>query len=108
MSQVDTMKSLHGWNDTTITHFNDLAVWGEQIVLSIRYGDWIGSTTRNKQELGALLEAGDSRLHSCLSHGDGSRPVADTVGTEKGSRAISNLPCIFAIGLRNSKEAGTG
>jgi hypothetical protein len=41
MSQVDTMKKLQGWTDTTITHFSDLGVWGEQIVLSIRYGDWI-------------------------------------------------------------------
>lgn len=41
MGQVDTMKKLQGWTDTTITHFSDLGVWGEQILLSIRYGDWI-------------------------------------------------------------------
>jgi hypothetical protein len=40
MGQVDTMKKLQGWNDTTITHFRNLAVYGEQILLSIRYGDW--------------------------------------------------------------------
>jgi hypothetical protein len=40
MGQVDTMKRLQGWTDVTVTHFNDLAVYGEQILLSIRYGDW--------------------------------------------------------------------
>jgi hypothetical protein len=42
MAQVDTMKSLQGWSDVTVTHFRDLAVYGEQILLSVRYGDWIG------------------------------------------------------------------
>ena len=40
MGQVDTMKKLQGWTDTTITHFRNLAVYGEQILLSVRYGDW--------------------------------------------------------------------
>jgi len=42
MGQVDTMKKLQGWTDTSITHFRNLAVYGEQILLSARYGDWIG------------------------------------------------------------------
>jgi hypothetical protein len=41
MPQVDTMKTLQGWTDVTITHFRDLGVYGEQILLSVRYGDWI-------------------------------------------------------------------
>jgi hypothetical protein len=41
MPQADTMKTLQGWSDVTITHFRDLGVYGEQILLSIRYGDWI-------------------------------------------------------------------
>src|SRR5262249_53172535 len=41
MPQVDTMKTLQGWSDMTVTHFRDLGVYGEQILLSIRYGDWI-------------------------------------------------------------------
>jgi hypothetical protein len=47
MGQVDTMKRLQGWTDVTVTHFNDLAVYGEQILLSIRYGDW---SVANDQE----------------------------------------------------------
>ena len=41
MPQVDAMKTLQGWTDTSVTHFNFLAVHGEQLLLSIRYGDWI-------------------------------------------------------------------
>lgn len=40
MGQVDSLKRLQGWPDTPVTHFHDLAVHGEQILLSIRYGDW--------------------------------------------------------------------
>jgi len=44
MPQVDTMKTLQGWSDVTITHFRDLGVYGEQVLLSVRYGDWIDVT----------------------------------------------------------------
>lgn len=40
MGQVDTMKRLQGWTDVTVTHFNELAIFGEQILLSARYGNW--------------------------------------------------------------------
>ena len=41
MGQVDAMKRLQGWTDVSVTHFRDLAVYGEQILLSIRYEIWI-------------------------------------------------------------------
>jgi hypothetical protein len=41
MGAVDSMKKLQGWTDTTVTHFHELAVTGERILLSIRYGDWV-------------------------------------------------------------------
>jgi hypothetical protein len=40
MDRVDAMKSLQGWTDISIDHFNRLAVFGEQILLSIRFGAW--------------------------------------------------------------------
>jgi hypothetical protein len=40
MGAVDAMKRLQGWGDTSITYFHELAVTGERILLSIRYGDW--------------------------------------------------------------------
>ena len=40
MDRVDTMKQLQGWGDSSVTHFRDLAVFGERLLLSIRYGNW--------------------------------------------------------------------
>jgi hypothetical protein len=40
MGQVDAMKRLMGWTDVSIIHFNRLAVYGERILLSIRFGHW--------------------------------------------------------------------
>jgi hypothetical protein len=40
MDRVDTVKSMFDWTDTSITHFRDLGVYGEQILLSVRYGNW--------------------------------------------------------------------
>ncbi len=40
MGAVDAMKKLQGWTDTTVSHFHELAVDGERILLSIRFGDW--------------------------------------------------------------------
>jgi hypothetical protein len=47
MPQVDMMKSLQGWTDVTVTHFRDLGVYGEQLLLSVRYGDWINVNDEN-------------------------------------------------------------
>ncbi len=48
MPQVDTMKTLQGWSDVTITHFRDLGAYGEQILLSVRYGDWMDVNDENR------------------------------------------------------------
>ena len=48
MSVVDALKRLLGMSDTPVTHFYDLAVNGEQILLSIRYGDWSVSTNEDE------------------------------------------------------------
>ncbi len=40
MGTVDAMKRLQGWTNTSVTHFHDLATHGEQLILSIRHGNW--------------------------------------------------------------------
>jgi hypothetical protein len=40
MSRVDAMRRLQGWGDVSIQHYRDLATFGEQVLLSIRFGDW--------------------------------------------------------------------
>ena len=40
MDHVDGMKRLQGWSDVTVNYFHDLARFGEQLLLSLRYGSW--------------------------------------------------------------------
>ena len=40
MDRVDTMKTIQGWSDASVTHFYDLAFHGEQLLLSVRHGRW--------------------------------------------------------------------
>ena len=40
MGAVDAMKRLQGWSDTNVIHFNELARFGERILLSIRHVTW--------------------------------------------------------------------
>lgn len=40
MDRVDTMKKLQGWTNVSIMNFHRLADFGEQLLLSIRYGSW--------------------------------------------------------------------
>jgi hypothetical protein len=40
MDRVDTVKTLKGWSGTSCLHFHDLAVYGEQLLLSIRWHYW--------------------------------------------------------------------
>ena len=40
MGQVDTLKRLQSWSEMSVTDFHELAVFGEQILLSIRWHSW--------------------------------------------------------------------
>ncbi|MBO9702380.1 MAG: hypothetical protein J7604_19375 [Sporocytophaga sp.] len=46
MDRVDSMRSIQGWGETSVTNFADLATYGEQILLSIRFGNWSMVTDR--------------------------------------------------------------
>jgi hypothetical protein len=48
MHRVDAMKTLQAWGDTSVMHFRDLGVFGEQLLLSIRYGNWNNVFDRNQ------------------------------------------------------------
>jgi len=49
MDRNETMKNLMGWPDASITHFFELAVHGEQILLSIRHGRW-NESSRTRED----------------------------------------------------------
>ncbi len=45
MDRVDSMRQLQGWGNTSVSQFRDLGVYGEMILLSIRYGSWMTNST---------------------------------------------------------------
>ena len=40
MPRLDALRQRMGWGTTSVTHFRDLARFGERILLSVRYGSW--------------------------------------------------------------------
>ncbi|WP_282610201.1 hypothetical protein [Pelagibius sp. Alg239-R121] len=47
MPAVEQMRDLMGWRGASIRHFQDLAVYGEMILLSIRFGNWSDEIDEN-------------------------------------------------------------
>ncbi len=45
MDNVAGVNNLMGWTDMSPVHFNNLAIFGEQLLLSIRYGAWSQTNT---------------------------------------------------------------
>jgi hypothetical protein len=48
MDRVDAMKNIQGWTDTSVLHFHNLGVFGEQILLAVRFGAW--STVNDRDQ----------------------------------------------------------
>lgn len=46
MGRLETMRTLQGWGKGSVHHFRELAIHGEQILLSIRFGHWTQITGR--------------------------------------------------------------
>lgn len=59
MDSVDAMKRLQGWTDTSVLHFRHLAVYGERILLSIRFGDWSNTNSSDRAALWARFFRND-------------------------------------------------
>ena len=95
MGRVDTMRSMQGWGETSVTQFNDLARFGEQLLLSIRFGNWSGIDDRAPAANWAIAwrEAVQGYLHAY-------RAVTgvDLTAALQAERVDATLP---AIHLRN-------
>lgn len=55
MDRVDTMKSLQRWPGASISYYHDLAEFGEEILLSIRWISWTQIDNRDFARAWALL-----------------------------------------------------
>ena len=100
MDRVDAMKKLQGWTDTSVLHFRNLGVFGEQILLSIRYGSLERrATNRCRRQLGAVLAAGDPGLHPRLPLGHRRRPDGGECRRQR-RRDLAVGPAAQAAGRR--------
>lgn len=59
MDSVDAMKRLQGWTDTSVLHFRHLGVYGERVLLSIRFGDWSNTNQPDRAALWARFFRAD-------------------------------------------------
>ena len=48
MDRVAAMNQIQGWTDSNLINFLNLAIFGEQLLLSIRFGDWTNTNDRNR------------------------------------------------------------
>jgi hypothetical protein len=66
MGVVDQMKTLQGWTDVSVRHFRDLAQWGEQLLLSLRWNNWSEISSTLSAENWALIwrDAIQGYIHS--------------------------------------------
>lgn len=60
MDRVDTVRNIQQWGSTSITYFYELAVYGEQILLSVRLGDWSDVTLTSNNAANWALAFRDS------------------------------------------------
>jgi hypothetical protein len=49
MDRVATLNKIMGWTDISPIHFSRLAIFGEQLLLSIRFGGWSEAGTETHQ-----------------------------------------------------------
>jgi hypothetical protein len=106
MDRVDSMKKLQGWVDVSVRSFRDLAVTGEPILLSIRYGNWSNVPDPNqagnwarfwRQEVQWYIES----YHTATGI-DLSSDLSDTRAAESGA-ARYQQPSVL-IGRRVTRE----
>ena len=59
MERVDTMKKLQGWSDTSVRHFRNLAVYGEQSCCRCATARGVTSTMAHTRRLDPLVASCD-------------------------------------------------
>jgi hypothetical protein len=88
MDPVDGMNRLQGWSDSTSLHYRDLALSGEQIMLSIRFGAWTSVSNPDQAANWARYFRREvqqySHAHRAVTgHGVGRRAAASMNGYAK-------------------------
>jgi hypothetical protein len=105
MGAVDSMKRLQGWSDTSITHFHELAVTGERLLLSIRFGDWsdIHNIEEQAKNWARNSKPEVQRYMFCYRTVTGVDLTADTTDTSDASRRFLQPSALLRQRLSGQK-----
>lgn len=91
MGQVDVMNKLQGWTDLPINHFRDLGVYGEQLLIAIRFDNWVQTIDQDRaknfarywrSEIKSYVHAYQALTGVDLSASAGSQSPADLRATQ--------------------------
>ena len=104
MGPVDTLRRLMGWGETSVTHFRDLAVHGEQILLSIRYGDWSDANDEEEARGWALAFKPDIQRYIHAYQAVTGVDLGATSGDHQAARQISTVPPAILLQQRLARQ----
>lgn len=103
MTRVSSMNKLQGWTDVSPIHFNFLAEYGEQLLLSIRFGDWINRNRADAAQWALFFrQTIQGYIHSYKT-ATGVDLTANIVGNKVDARPPSYHLAKRALSSRNGK-----
>jgi len=95
MDRVDAMNRLQGWTDTSVLHFNRLAVSGEQILLSVRFTRWSEITDADMAALWARQFRDDVQAYIHAYRAVTGVDLAAAVTSIQQRELMSTLPSVL-------------
>jgi hypothetical protein len=104
MDRVAAMNRLQGWTDTSPMHFDNLAKFGEQILLSIRFANW-SDQSRRSDEAALWANYFRSQIQGYI-HSYKAATGVDLSVVQVGTEVDSQAPAVHLI--KRSKVAQHG
>lgn len=110
MDRVDMVKQMQGWGTTSVTNFHDLATYGEQLLLSIRYNNWSQKEDRNEAANWALYWRNEIQryiyAYRTVTNVDLSVDAVQTTPTQRSSQPSMLLQRRLAVEAANGTQNG--
>lgn len=101
MDRVEAMKRLQSWGSTNVRHFSDLGRYGEQLLLSVRFGDWNRADRDRAKNWARIWRSAVQSYAYAYNIVTGVDLTAD-VAQEQGRRMIATQPSVL---LRQQLES---
>ena len=105
MDRVASMNKLQGWTDTSPMHFNNLAVYGEQLLLSVRFGDW-SNQSRCQEDAAQWALFFRPQIQGYI-HSYKAATGVDLSATVVGNRVDSQVPAVHLLRRLQQQQNGS-